>query len=180
MNYGEIKKNDIANGEGVRISLFVSGCTHHCPGCFNADTWDFNYGKPYTKGTENEIVRLLSPDFVNGLTLLGGEPFEPQNQRELLPLVRRVKTEYPQKNIWCYTGYLFDKELLKESRARCEITDEFLSYIDILVDGEFILDRKNIALRFRGSENQRIIDVPASLKRHSIVLWEGLKYENKY
>lgn len=180
MNYGEIKKNDIANGEGVRVSLFVSGCTHHCPGCFNADTWDFNYGKPYTKGTENEIMNLLSPDFVNGLTLLGGEPFEPQNQRELLPLVRRVKSEYSQKNIWCYTGYLFDEELLKESRARCEITDEFLSYIDILVDGEFILDKKNIALRFRGSENQRIIDVPASLKQHSIVLWEGLKYENKY
>ena len=140
MYYGEIKKCDIANGEGVRVSLFVSGCTHHCPGCFNQDTWDFDYGKEYTQETEDEILKALSPGYINGLSLLGGEPFEPQNQEVLVRLLRKVKEQYPEKNIWCYSGYLFDKELLSESRARCEYTDEMLSMLDVLVDGRFAQD----------------------------------------
>lgn len=172
MNYGEIKKYDIANGEGVRVSLFVSGCTHHCKGCFNEETWNFNYGKPFTSETEDDILRALSPDYISGLTLLGGEPFEKQNQAVLLPLLKKVKNTYPHKNVWCYTGYLFDKELLKDSRARCEYTDEMLEYIDVLVDGEYVEEDKDISLAFRGSSNQRIIDVRGSLGSGEIKLWE--------
>lgn len=172
MHYGEIKKCDIANGEGVRVSLFVSGCTHHCPGCFNQDTWDFSYGKEYTDETEQEIIEALSPDYINGLSLLGGEPFEPQNQKVLVQLLRKVRERYPQKTIWCYSGYLFDRELLSESRARCEYTDEMLSMIDILVDGRFVEKLKDIRLVFRGSSNQRIIDVKKSLNNGEVILWE--------
>ena len=172
MHYGEIKKCDIANGEGVRVSLFVSGCTHHCPGCFNKDTWDFSYGKEYTDETEQEIIEALSPDYINGLSLLGGEPFEPQNQQVLVQLLRKVREQYPQKTIWCYSGYLFDRELLSESRARCEYTDEMLSMIDILVDGRFVEKLKDIRLVFRGSSNQRIIDVKKSLNNGEVILWE--------
>lgn len=170
MNYGEIKNYDIANGEGVRVSLFVSGCTHHCKNCFNPETWSFEYGKPFTKETEDYIIECLSPDYIDGLSLLGGEPFEPQNQEVLLPFLRRVRNELPKKTIWCYTGYLFDRELLSESRARCEYTDEMLSLIDILVDGEFIQDLYDISLAFRGSSNQRIIDVQKSLETGEIKL----------
>ena len=172
MYYGEIKKCDIANGEGVRVSLFVSGCTHHCPGCFNQDTWDFDYGKEYTQETEEDILNALAPDYINGLSLLGGEPFEPQNQAVLVELLRKVKERYPRKNIWCYSGYLFDKELLSESRARCEYTDEMLSMLDVLVDGRFVETLKDIRLVFRGSSNQRVIDVQKSLEAGEIVLWE--------
>jgi len=163
MNYGEIKNFDIANGEGVRVSLFVSGCTHHCKGCFNPETWNFEYGKPYTKETEDSIIKMLSFPYTDGLTLLGGEPFEPQNQRVLVGLLRRVREELPDKNVWCYSGYLFE-ELTGESRARCEVTDEMLSLIDILVDGEFHEEQKDITLVFKGSSNQRIIDVKKSLQ----------------
>ena len=169
MNYGEIKNCDIANGEGIRVSLFVSGCTHHCKNCFNPDTWDFSYGKPFTRDTEDEILKYLSPAYVDGLTLLGGEPFEPQNQRVLLSFLKRVKDKYPEKTIWCYSGYLFDDELLKESRGRCECTDEMLRLLDVLVDGEFVQDLYDISLAFRGSSNQRIIDVKSSLKENKIV-----------
>lgn len=168
MNYGEIKKCDIANGIGVRVSLFVSGCTHHCKGCFNEDTWDFCYGKPFTKETEDEIIEYLRPSYISGLTLLGGEPFEKQNQRVLVPFLKRVRETYPEKNIWCYTGYLLDEELLKESRARCEVTDEMLSMIDILVDGEFVEELKDITLKFKGSENQRVIDLRETLENGEI------------
>ena len=168
MNYGEIKNFDIANGEGVRVSLFVSGCTHHCKNCFNKETWDFNYGKPFTEETEELLLRELEPDYIDGLSLLGGEPFEPQNQRALLPFLRRVRGLYPNKNIWCYTGYLFDKELLNESRARCEATDEMLSLIDVLVDGEFVQELYSITLQFKGSSNQRIIDVKKSLNSKTV------------
>lgn len=170
MNYGEIKNYDIANGEGVRVSLFVSGCTHHCKNCFNPETWNFEYGKPFTKETENYIIECLKPDYIDGLSLLGGEPFEPQNQAVLLPFLRRVRAELPDKNIWCYTGYLFDKELLSDSRARCEYTNEMLSLIDVLVDGEFVQDLYDISLSFRGSSNQRIIDVKTSLENGEIKL----------
>ena len=170
MNYGNIKYNDIANGEGVRVSLFVSGCTHHCKNCFNPETWDFNYGKPFTKEIEDNIISALAPDHINGLTLLGGEPMEPANQKALLDFVKRVKSIYPNKTIWCYSGYLFDTELLSESRAHCPWTKELLSYIDILVDGEFKEDLKDITLRFKGSSNQRVIDVQKSLKENKVVL----------
>lgn len=170
MNYGNIKYYDIANGEGVRTSLFVSGCTHHCKNCFNPETWDFRYGKPFTKQVEDEIIKSLKPDYINGLTLLGGEPMEKANQMALLPFLKRVRESCPQKTIWCYSGYLFDSELLNESRARCEVTDQMLSLIDILVDGEFKEEQKDITLRFKGSANQRIIDVQKSLKEGKVVL----------
>ncbi|MBR1383057.1 MAG: anaerobic ribonucleoside-triphosphate reductase activating protein [Ruminococcus sp.] len=163
MYYGEIKNFDIADGLGVRVSLFVSGCTHRCEGCFNPMTWDFEYGQPFTKATEEQLLEMLSPGYIDGLTLLGGEPMEPDNQRALTPFLRRVRENCPHKDIWCYTGYTFERDLLGMSRARCECTDEMLSMIDILVDGEFILKRKNISLAFRGSDNQRIIDVKKSL-----------------
>ena len=173
MNYGEIKTCDIANGEGVRVSLFVSGCTHHCKNCFNDVAWDFGYGKPFTEETEEMLLKALEPDFVDGLSLLGGEPFEPENQRVLLPFLKKVRERFPKKNIWCYTGYLFDKELLGESRAIYKSTDEMLSLIDVLVDGEFVQELYSVALAFRGSENQRIIDVKKSLETGEIV-WHDL------
>ena len=169
MNYGEIKNFDIANGEGVRVSLFVSGCTHHCKNCFNPETWSFDFGEPFTREVEDKILSELAPEYINGLSLLGGEPFEPSNQAALLPFLRRVKEQYPGKTIWCYSGYLFDKELQNDSRARCEYTDEMLSLIDVLVDGEFVQELYNISLQFRGSENQRIIDVQKSLASGEVV-----------
>lgn len=172
MNYGEIKNCDIANGEGVRVSLFVSGCTHHCKNCFNAQTWDFSFGSPFTKETEDSILDLLAPGYINGLSLLGGEPFEPDNQRALLPFLKRVRAAYPDKTIWCYSGYTLESDLLSESRARCEVTDEMLSCIDVLVDGEFIEEQKNISLAFRGSENQRVINVPKTLDSGSLVWYD--------
>lgn len=171
MNYCSIKKCDIANGIGVRVTLFVSGCTHHCKGCFQPETWDFAYGDAFTAETENEILDAMAPDYINGLTLLGGEPFEPENQRVLVEFLKKVKEKYPQKSIWCYTGYLYDQELLAKSRARCEVTDEMLSMIDVLVDGEFQLDKKNISLQFRGSENQRLIDLKKTRSTGEITLW---------
>lgn len=164
MNYGEIKKCDIANGLGIRVSLFVSGCEHHCKNCFNYMTWDYNYGKPFTKETEEEIIEALKPSYINGLTLIGGEPFEPQNQRDLLPFVKRVRELLPEKSIWCYTGFVLETELLGDSRARCEVTDELLSNIDVLVDGRFVEELKNITLKFRGSSNQRVIDIKKTLQ----------------
>ena len=173
MNYAAIKWADVANGPGVRVSLFVSGCTHHCPGCFNEEAQDFGYGQPFTKAEEDKIVQALAPAHIKGLSLLGGEPLEPDNQRALLPLLRRVKGAYPDKEVWCYSGYTLDGELWRDSRARCECTDEVLSYIDVLVDGPFVEAKKDLNLRFRGSSNQRILNVPASLAAHVPVLWDG-------
>lgn len=172
MNYGEIKKYDIADGEGVRVSLFVSGCTHHCKGCFNAETWDFNFGKPFTEETILELLEALKPDYITGLTLLGGEPFEPANQRALLPFIKRYKEMFPHKTIWCYTGYTLETDLLSESRARCECTDEMLGYIDVLVDGEFVEELKDIRLIFRGSSNQRVLRLQETLSSGRPVWWE--------
>ena len=172
MNYAAIKKCDIANGTGVRTSLFVAGCRHHCKGCFQPETWDFDFGNEFTLEIEDDIIESLEPDYIEGLTLLGGEPFEPENQRVLVKFLKRVREIYPDKSIWCYSGYLLDEELLKDSKARCEVTDEMLSYIDVLVDGEFVLEKKNIMLKFRGSENQRIINVKKSLETGEIVLWD--------
>lgn len=173
MRYGAIKKRYIANGPGVRVVLFVSGCTHHCKGCFQPQTWDFDYGDDYTADTEQEIIDALAPDFMDGLTLLGGEPFEPDNQRALLPLLHRVRNEMPQKTVWAFSGYTFEELTGKtESLARCEVTDEMLSLIDVLVDGEFQLDKRNISLQFRGSENQRLIDLPKTFQNGEIVWWQ--------
>ena len=170
MNYCNIKNCDIADGVGVRVTLFVSGCTHHCPGCFQPETWNFDYGQPYTQETEDQLMEMLRPSYIDGLTLLGGEPMEPANQRELVKLLRRVRAELPEKNVWCYSGYTLESDLLGESRARCEVTDEMLSLMDVLVDGEFIQAKKNISLAFRGSENQRIIDLKETLRCGETVL----------
>ncbi len=173
MNYATIKKHDIANGLGVRVSLFVSGCTHHCKGCFNPETWDFNYGTPFTKDTENEIIDALSKDYIQGLSLLGGEPFEIENQKVLAPFLTKIKTLFPQKDIWCYSGYNFEADMLTGKLGDSSITDEMLKNIDILVDGEFVESLKDISLRFKGSSNQRIIDVQKSLKADALILWQG-------
>ncbi len=157
MNYANIKNCDIADGPGVRISLFVSGCRHHCKGCFNAETWDFNFGQPYTEETETELLQLLEPDYIQGFTLLGGEPFEPENQVVLVHLLKKIRETYPQKNIWCYTGYLYDVDLVEGGKVFTEVTREMFSYIDVLVDGEFIEAEKDLSLEFRGSRNQRIV-----------------------
>ena len=179
MNYAEIKNLDIANGPGLRVSLFVSGCTHHCKGCFNPESWDFNYGQPFTEETEQELLDLLANEHIRGLSLLGGEPFEPQNQGAVVELLRRVKEAYPEKSIWAFSGYLFDRDILSGRLGDWEITREYLSYLDVLVDGPFVEAKKNLSLRFRGSENQRIIDVPASLASGTVVLWEDWQGDRK-
>ena len=179
MNYATIKNCDIANGPGVRVSLFVSGCTHRCPGCFNEVAWDFDYGEPFTQETIDSILAMLAPEHIKGLTLLGGEPFEPQNQPAILELLRQVKKKYPQKSIWAFSGYLFEKDILAGRLGPWEITKEYLSYLDVLVDGPFIEAKKNLSLRFRGSENQRLIDVPASLQQGKTVFWQDWQGERK-
>ena len=164
MNYATIKWTDIANGEGVRISQFVSGCTRRCKDCFNAVAWDFSYGKPFDESVRESIYEGLKADYIAGLSLLGGEPLEPENQRALLPFVKEVKKRFPEKSIWCYTGNVFDPAtgLLKEQEKNTEVTEELISLFDVLVDGEFIEAQKNIRLKFRGSSNQRILDVKKS------------------
>ncbi len=157
MNYGTIKSYDIANGTGVRVSLFVSGCRHHCKGCFNAPTWDFDYGEPFTRETQDKILKLLEPSYIEGFSLLGGEPFEPENQPALAQLLETIKAVYPQKSVWCYSGYLFDQDMVPGGKVYTPFTDRMLSCIDVLVDGEFILEQKDISLQFRGSKNQRIL-----------------------
>lgn len=159
MNYANIKEYDIADGPGVRVSLFVSGCRHHCKGCFNEETWDFQFGNPYTKEVEDKIISLLDSAYIQGFTLLGGEPFEPENQVELVKLLKRIRETYPQKDIWCYTGFLWDVDLVEDGRAHTEVTDEMLSYIDVLVDGPFVEALKDITLVFRGSSNQRVLEL---------------------
>ena len=162
MHYGEIKNCDIANGEGVRVTLFVSGCTNHCKNCFQPQTWDFEFGRPFTAETEEELLTMLKPDYINGLTVLGGEPFEPSNQRSLLPFLRRVREPYPKKNIWCFSGFTYEELKTDGSHPRCEVTDEMLDQLDVLVDGRFVEELKDISLRFRGSSNQRLIDMKKS------------------
>lgn len=176
MYYGELKKCDIANGIGVRVTLFVSGCTNRCPGCFQPQTWDFRYGKPFTDETKEETFAELDKSYVDGLTLLGGEPFEPENQRTLLPLLREVRQKYPGKTVWCFTGFRLDDELLCQgSHPRCEATDDMLACIDVLVDGRFREELKDISLQFRGSRNQRIIDMNQTRRTGVITLWDKLR-----
>lgn len=178
MNYAAIKNCDIANGPGVRVSLFVSGCTHHCPGCFNEVAWDFGYGDPFTQETIDSILDMLAPDYIRGLTLLGGEPFEPENQGAVTELLRQVREKYPQKSIWAFSGYLFEK-IASGTLGDWNITKQMLSYLDVLVDGPFIEAKKNLALRFRGSENQRLIDVPKTLASGQIILWQDWQTAGK-
>ena len=172
MNYANIKYCDIANGVGVRTSLFVSGCRHHCKDCFNAMAWDFAYGKPFTEETENGIISSLDPFYSQGLTLLGGEPMEPENQEVLLPFIKRVKESHPDKTVWIYSGFTLEELMGKTpSRAATKTAKEILSLADVLVDGRFIAEEKDISLQFRGSRNQRIIDLKPTLKSGEIVWW---------
>ncbi len=170
MHYGEIKSCDIADGIGVRVSLFVSGCTNRCEGCFQPKTWDFDYGEEFTEETEEYILELLKPSYIDGLTLLGGEPFEPSNQRAILPFLRKVKACYPNKTVWAYTGFTMEALRTEGSHCHCEATEEILSMLYVLVDGKFEQNKKDITLRFRGSSNQRVIDVPATLAAGEVVL----------
>ncbi len=171
MNYSVIKNCDIANGPGCRIVLFVSGCTHHCKECFQPETWNFGYGQPFTQETVDEILRLLAPSYIAGLTLLGGEPFEPQNQPALLDLVRQVRAKYPHKSIWSFSGYTYE-QITSWTLGPRAITEEFLSLLDVLVDGEFVVELKNLNLRFRGSSNQRIIDLNKTRETGVLTLWD--------
>lgn len=170
MNYADIKKVDVANGEGVRVSVFVSGCNHHCKGCFNRCAWDFNYGNKFTQEEEEKVINYLNHDYISGLSLLGGEPLEKQNQEGLLPLVKEVKEKFPNKNIWCYTGFDFEKDVVGKMAKESETTKELLKYIDVIVDGKFDIEKKNLKLKFRGSENQRLIDVQKSIKSKKVIL----------
>ena len=172
MHYCNIKNCDIANGIGVRVSLFVSGCRNHCKNCFQPETWAFDYGEEFTVETEEKLLKMLAPSYIKGLTVLGGEPMEPENQKALLPFLRRVKAAYPDKTIWLYSGFTFEEMHDPASRAHTDCTDGILSLLDVLVDGRFVEEKKNISLRFRGSENQRLIDVPATLARGSVTPWD--------
>ncbi len=172
VNYADIKICDVANGPGVRVSLFVSGCTHHCKECFNPETWDFNYGKLFTKDTEDKIIKYMEPDYIKGITLLGGEPLEHINQQGLLPLLRKIKQVYPKKTVWCFTGYDFEKDVIGRMVDEWKETSEMLSYIDVMVDGEFMADKKDLGLAFKGSSNQRTIKVKESIKSKKLVIWE--------
>ena len=172
MNYADIKQYDVANGPGIRISLFVSGCTHHCKECFNPETWDFNYGKPFTQETIDLIIEYMKPEFISGLTLLGGDPFEIQNQEPLIPLLKQVKSVYPDKTVWCFTGYDFERDIVGRMMNEYPFTKELLSYIDVMVDGEFILEQKDLSLIFKCSANQKTIKVKESLESGTVQLYE--------
>lgn len=172
MKYADIKKSDIANGLGVRVSIFVSGCTHHCRGCFNQKAWDFNYGKEFNEEATNKIIKELDKPYISGLSILGGEPLEYVNQQGLLPLVKKIKEKFPQKDIWCYTGYKFEEDILDNMYKKWKETPELLSYIDVIVDGKFEEENKKVGLRFKGSTNQRILDIQKSLKANKAILFE--------
>lgn len=178
MNYATIKDCDIANGPGVRVSLFVSGCTHRCPGCFNEIAWPFDYGEAFTTEVEDRILTMLAPGYVQGLTLLGGEPFEPQNQGAIVAFLRRVKAAYPGKSIWAFSGYLYE-DIISGRLGDKAVTEEFLSYLDVLVDGPFVMAKKDLTLRFRGSSNQRIIDMVKTRACGELTLWHDWQTDGK-
>lgn len=172
MHYATIKENDIANGTGIRTSLFVSGCTHHCKNCFNEVAWDFNYGAPFTDAVAAQIIDSCAPSHIMGLSLLGGEPMEPENQRALLPFVREFKKAHPTKTIWCYSGYTYEQlKGTEPSRAHCEVTDALLDCFNVLVDGKFEQELYDITLRFRGSSNQRVIDLVKTAQSGEVTPW---------
>ena len=171
--YGNIKKTDIADGPGVRVSLFVSGCRNRCKECFQPETWAFDYGRPFTEETEKEILSALSPEFISGLTVLGGEPLEPENQQTLLPFLKKVKKQFPDKTVWLYSGFTFEELFSDSCRACTPEIKEILTFSDVLVDGRFMHDKKNLRLKFRGSSNQRLIDLKTTLEKGKVTLWEG-------
>ncbi len=171
MHYGEIKNCDVANGIGVRVSLFVSGCTNHCKNCFQKETWDFDYGKVFDEEAQLKIIDMLRPDYIDGITVLGGEPFEPENQRGLYPFLKRIKEEFPDKSVWAYSGFTFEELTDELSYCNCETTDELLKFIDVLVDGRFEDEKKDLSLRFRGSSNQRIINMNRTRREKQLILW---------
>ena len=173
MNYGEIKNCDIANGIGIRISLFVSGCTNHCKNCFQPQTWDFNFGEPFTSDTEEKILKMLEPDYIDGLTVLGGEPMEPSNQQALYPFLLKVKEKMPNKTIWIFSGFTLEEMREEGGYSNCDFTEKILGMIDVLVDGRFVEELKDITLRFRGSSNQRLIDMKKTNEQGCIVLWDN-------
>ena len=173
MNYANIKWYDVANGPGVRVSLFVSGCRNHCKNCFNPETWDFDYGQPFTEEVEDKILKAMEPDYSKGFTLLGGDPFEPENCAALVPFMKRMRKLYPEKSVWCFTGYDYERDLLTGKKGDAETVLKLLRTLDVLVDGRFVEELKDLNLRFRGSSNQRIISVKESLKKDKIVLWDG-------
>ncbi|MDD3252217.1 MAG: anaerobic ribonucleoside-triphosphate reductase activating protein [Lachnospiraceae bacterium] len=175
MNYATIKSVDIANGPGVRVSLFVSGCTHHCKDCFNEEAWDFHYGQPFTEAVEEEILGYLDHDYITGITLLGGEPMEPQNQERLLPFIRKVRERFPDKSIWCYTGYDFEQDILGRMFDKYPFTESLVELFDVMVDGKFVAELRNLSLQYRGSENQRILDVKQSLEARMAVWCEAYR-----
>ena len=175
MNYASIKRMDVANGPGVRMSVFVSGCRHYCKNCFNQEAWDFEYGEPFTEKEIEEIVDYVKGDYIAGLTLLGGEPLEPENQKGLLPLLRRIREVCPKKSVWCYTGYDFERDILGRMINEIEEMKEVLSYVDVLVDGEYMEELHKPSLRFKGSSNQRIIMVQESLQKKEVILWDGVR-----
>ena len=179
MHYGAIKKCDIANGEGIRVSLFVSGCRNRCKGCFQPETWDFSYGEEFTKETEKELFSALENPSVRGLTVLGGEPTEPENQRALLPFLLDFKTRFFNKTLWLYTGKTYE-ELTGNSRNNIDITPEILALVDVLVDGRYIEEEKSLGLRFRGSKNQRVIDMNETRRQGKIIIWAGCSEDRKY
>ena len=175
MNYASIKRMDVANGPGVRMSVFVSGCRHYCKNCFNQEAWDFEYGEPFTEKEIEEIVDYVKGDYIAGLTLLGGEPLEPENQKGLLPLLRRIREVCPKKSVWCYTGYDFERDILGRMINEIEEMNQLLSYVDVLVDGEYMEELHKPSLRFKGSSNQRIIMVQESLQKKEVILWDGVR-----
>ena len=175
MNYATIKPVDIANGPGVRVSLFVSGCTHRCKGCFNEEAWDFQFGKPFTQEVQEQLLSSLDHDYIEGLTLLGGEPMEPSNQEALLPFIRAVRGRLPQKTIWCFTGYDFEKDILGRMMEASSVTRELIPLFDVMVDGKFVAEKRNLSLKFRGSENQRVLNVKKSLEEKQAVWMEEFR-----
>lgn len=173
MNYATIKWYDISNGPGVRVSLYVSGCRNHCKNCFNPETWDFCYGQPFTEEVENKILEAMEPEYIRGFTLLGGDPFEPENAEVLAPFMRKMRKRYPEKSLWCFTGYDFERDLLTGKKGDPDTVMKILRCLDVLVDGRFVEELKDLNLRFRGSSNQRIILMKETLKKDKVVLWDG-------
>ena len=173
MNFATIKWFDISNGPGVRVSLYVSGCRNHCKNCFNPETWDFKYGEPFTEDIENKIIEGLKPDYVKGFTLLGGDPFEPENQKVLAPFLEKLRKAYPNKSFWAFTGYDYEKDLLTGKLGDKDTVMRILNCLDVLVDGKFVEELKDLNLRFRGSSNQRIILVKESLKKDRLIFWDS-------
>ena len=172
MNFAKIKWYDVSNGPGVRVSLYVSGCRNHCKNCLNPETWDFKYGEPFTRDVQNSIIKGMEPSYIKGFTLLGGDPFEPENAKVLAPFMEKLRAKYPEKSLWCFTGYDYEKDLLTGKQGDLDTVMRILKTLDVLVDGKFVEELKDLNLLFRGSSNQRIILVQPSLEEDEVILWD--------